>query len=112
MKWIKEITIEDIFQFESEVYKSLLNQYKKCIEVILCCRIDYEVKENMIKFLNCDLHLAIKSIMTLLNEKVDILKEEFEKEEEHPIIYLNKSGWKTFELVFKSLKERVIAYEK
>ena len=112
MKWIKEITLEDIFRFESEVYKALLNQYKKCIEVIMICRIDCEVKENMIKFINCDLHLAIKSIMTLLNEKVDILKEEFETEEQHPIIYLNKSGWKSFNFFFKSLKERVIAYKK
>ena len=111
MKWIKEITLEDIFQFESEVYKALLNQYEKCIEVIVY-RVDYEIKENMIKVLNCDLHLAIKSIMTLLNEKNDILKEEFEKEEKHPIIYLNKNSWITFKLAFKSLKERVIAYEK
>ena len=111
MKWIKEITLEDIFQFESEVYKSLLNQYEKCIEVTIS-RVDYEIKENMIRVLNCDLHLAIKAIMTLLNEKVDILKEEFEKEEKHPIIYLNKSGWKSFNFFFKSLKERVIAYEK
>ena len=111
MKWIKEITLEDIFQFESEVYKALLNQYEKCIEVIIY-RVDYEIKENMIKFLNSDLHLVIKSIMTLLNEKTDILKEEFEVEEEHPIIYLNKSGWKSFKFFFKSLKERVIAYEK
>ena len=112
MKWIKEITLEDIFKFESEVYKALLNQYEKCIEVITC-RLDYEVKENMIiKLLNWDLHLAIKSIMTLLNEKVDILKEEFKDEEEHPLIYLNRSGWKSFKFFFKSLKERVLAYKK
>ena len=112
MKWIKEITLEDIFKFESEVYKALLKQYEKCIEVITY-RLDYEVKENMIiKLLNSDLHLAIKSIMTLLNEKVDILKEEFKDEEEHPLIYLNKSGWKSFNFFFKSLKERVIEYEK
>ena len=111
MKWIKEITLEDILLFEVEVYKTLLQQYEKCIEVIIY-RVDYEIKENMIKLLNDDLHLAIKSIMTLLNEKNDILKEEFEKEAEHPIIYLNKSGWKSFNFFFKSLKERVIAYEK
>ena len=50
--------------------------------------------------------------MILLNEKVDILKEEFKDEEEHPLIYLNRSGWKSFNFFFKSLKERVIEYEK
>ena len=111
MKWIKEITLEDVFCFEVEVYKTLLDQYKKCVEVIIY-RVDYEIKENMIKLLNDDLQLVKEAIMILSNRKVDILKEEFKDEENHPIIYLNKKGWKLFKLAFKSLEERIIAYKK
>lgn len=105
---MKKNTLEEIFYFENKVYQELLRQYESCIEITIS-DVDYEIKENMIRFINSDLHLAIKSIMTLLNEKTDILKKEFEKEEQHPLIYLNKSGWKSFELVFKSLKRKVIA---
>lgn len=108
---MKKNILEDIFHFEIKVYQELLRQYESCIEITISS-VDYEIKENMIRFINSDLHLAIKSIMTLLNEKVDILKKEFEKEDKHPLIYLNKSGWETFELIFESLKKRVIAYEK
>ena len=104
MKWIKEITLEDIFRFEVEVYKTLLWQYEKCIDIIL--KKHYGL-ESEVKKLNDDLQLAKESIIVLLNDKVDIL---FKDEDKHPIVYLNKKGWKTFKLAFKSLKERVKEY--
>ena len=110
MKWIKEITLEDIFRFEVEVYKTLLQQYEKCIDSILKTYYGFEtIVESKIKKLNDDLQLAKKAIMILLNDKVDIL---FKDEDNRAIVYLNKKGWKTFKLAFKSLKERVIEYEK
>ena len=110
MKWIKEITLEDIFRFEVEVYKTLLQQYEKCIDSILKTNYGFEtIVESEVKKLNDDLQLAKEAIMILLNDKTDIL---FKDEDNHAIVYLNKKGWKLFKLVFKSLKERVIEYEK
>ena len=42
MKWIKEITLEDIFRFEVEVYRTLLQQYEKCIDSILKTNYGFE----------------------------------------------------------------------
>ena len=110
MKWIKEITLEDIFRFEVEVYKTLLHQYEKCIDSILKTYYGFEtIVESEVKNLNDDLQLAKEAIMILLNDKVDIL---FKNEDNHAIVYLNKKGWKLFKLAFKSLKERVLYYEK
>ena len=113
MKWIKEITLEDIFWFESEVYKILLRHYKTCIDRILKIHYGFEtIIKSQVEKLKGDLQLVKKAIMFLLNDKVDTLLEDFKDEINHPIIYLNKNSWKRFKLSFKSLKERVIAYEK
>ena len=110
MKWIKEITLEDVFRFEVEVYKILLEHHKKCIEQILKENYGFEtLAESEIKNLNDDLQLVKEAIMILLNDKSDIL---FKDEDKHAIVNLNKRSWKTFKLAFNSLKERVIAYKK
>ena len=111
MKWIKEITLEDIFHFEKEVYKVLLRHYENCIDFVIHYA-DYEKKEVILRALIDDLHLAKKAIMLLLNDKVDTLLEDFKDEINHPIIYVRRNSWKTFKIAFNSLKERVIAYGK
>ena len=108
MKWIKEITLEDVFRFEVEVYKTLLKQYEKCIDIILKIHYGFEtIVESEVKNLNDDLQLVKEAIMILLNDKSDIL---FKDEDKHAIVYLNKKGWKLFKIAFNSLKERVKEY--
>ena len=106
MKWIKEITLEDVFRFEVEVYKTLLEHHQKCIEQILKENYGFE---TLVKNLNDDLQLVKEAIMILLNDKVDIL---FKDEDKHAIVNLSKRSWKTFKLAFNSLKERVKEYGK
>ena len=108
MKWIKEITLEDVFCFEVEVYKTLLEHHQKCIEQILKENYGFEtLVESEIKNLNDDLQLVKEAIMILLNDKSDIL---FKDEDKHAIVNLNKRSWKTFKIAFNSLKERVKQY--
>ena len=108
MKWIKEITLEDVFRFEVEVYKTLLEHHQKCIEQILKENYGFEtLVESEIKNLNDDLQLVKEAIMILLNEKSDIL---FKDEDKHAIVNLSKRSWKTFKIAFNSLKERVKEY--
>ena len=110
MKWIKEITLEDVFRFEKEVYKVLLRHYQKCIEQILKENYGFEtLVESEVKNLNDDLQLVKEAIAILLNDKTDIL---FKDEDKHAIVNLSKRSWKTFKIAFKSLKERVIDYGK
>ena len=113
MKWIKEITLEDVFYFETEVYKTLLYHYETCIDHILKINYGFEtIIESEVEKLNEDITRFRRVINELTLDKTDTFEEEFQDEENHPIIYLNKNSWKTFKLAFKSFKERVIAYEK
>ena len=93
----------------AETYSALLYQYQVCIERILEVNNGFEtIMKSEVKKLNDDTTSFKRIINELILGKTDTFEEEFQDEEKHPIIYLDKRRWEILKSYYKKLKEIVL----
>ena len=97
------------YLWEAETYSALLYQYQVCIERILEINNGFEtIIKSEVEKLNEDTTSFKRIINELTIGKTDTFEEEFQDEENHPIIYLDKRGWKVLKSYYQKLREKVL----
>ncbi len=100
------------YLWEAETYSVLLYQYQVCVKQILEVNNGFEtIIKSEVEKLNEDITKFRIVINELMLDKTDTLEEEFQDEENHPIIYLDKKRWEILKSYYQKLKEAVQNYE-
>ena len=97
------------YLWEAETYSVLLYQYQVCVKQILEINNGFEtIIKSEVEKLNEDITKFRRVINELTLDKTDTFEEEFQDEENHPIIYLDKGRWEILKSYYKKLKEVVL----